>query len=233
MRVRTLHDLALRGAGREAITVSINQRIADAVELGPDDDLVDIGCGDGTLLRLAADRHVQSAVGFLATDEEVALVAATGLKVKQALTDRLPMANGSASVVVSNSVLLVVPREKILESLREMCRIAKTGARIYVGEIPFVAGPPPEPQFNRDWQTFAYLYRQYGLRTCVGMATRMAYKKVTGRPMIIHDGRQISFYASAEEFLTIALAAGLHPIRHWQHDCPNTRNNFLFTKLSA
>jgi SAM-dependent methyltransferase len=231
--VETLHDLALRGAGKEEITIAINQRIVDEVALGPGDDLIDIGCGDGTLLRLAARTGVRSALGFLATKEEVALVKATGLDVRQALSDRLPAPDASASVVVCNSVLLIVPREKVPPSLREMHRVARPGARIFIGEIPFVPGPPPEPQFDSNWQTLVYLYRKHGLRTCLGMARRMMYWKLTGKPMVIRDGTQVSFHASAEEFLTLASEAGLIPVRHWRHDYPDTRNNFLFTKAEA
>jgi hypothetical protein len=182
------------------------------------------------LLHLAAKIGVGSALGLLATEEEVALVRAKGLNVQQAFSDRLPLPDASASVVVCNSVLLIVPREKVFPSLCEMHRIAKPGARIFIGEIPFVPGPPPEPQFDSSWQTLAYLYRRHGLRTSAGMASRMMYWKVTGRPMVIHDGTQVSFYATAEEFLALARDAGLAPVRHWRHDHPDTRNNFLFTK---
>jgi hypothetical protein len=65
------------------------------------------------------------------------------------------------------------------------------------------------------------------------MARRVVYWKVTGKPMVVHDGRQISFHATAEEFLALARDAGLAPVRHWQHDYPSTRNNFLFRKAAA
>jgi ubiquinone/menaquinone biosynthesis C-methylase UbiE len=228
--LKTLHDLALRGKGKEEVTAAIQLRIVQEVGLGPSDDLVDIGCGDGTLLRIAMGLGVRSALGFLATNEEVALVQATGLDVRQAFTDQLMLPDASASVVVCNNVLLVVPREKVPASLREIHRIAKKGARIFIGEIPFVPGPPPEPHFNSSWQTLAYLYSKHGLRTCLGMARRMVYWKATGKPMMIRDGTQVSFYASVEEFLAIARSAGLIPVRQWRHNDPDTRNNFLFTK---
>jgi len=72
--LKSLHDLALRGRRKEAITASIHRRIVGEVGLAPEDDLVDIGCGDGTLLRMAGQIGVRSAVGFLAADEEVACV---------------------------------------------------------------------------------------------------------------------------------------------------------------
>jgi SAM-dependent methyltransferase len=231
--LKTLHDLALRGTGKEEITAAISQRIIEEVDLGPGDDLVDIGCGDGTLLRLAEKIGVRSALGFLATEEEVALVRAAGLNVGQAFSDRLPVPDASASVVVCNSVLLIVPREKVLLSLREMHRITRPRARIFVGEIPFVPGPPLEPQFDSSWQTLAFLYRKHGLRTCLGMARRIAYWKVSGKPTVIHDGSQISFHATTDEFLALARGAGLTPVRHWRHEHWETRNNFLFTKAAV
>src|SRR5215470_3074478 len=210
--LKSLHDLALRGRGKEAVTAAIHQQIIREVGLGPEDDLVDIGCGDGTLLRMAAQIGVRSAIGLVETEEEVTRVRATGLSVRQAYSDQLPLPDASASVVVCNSVLLIVPRDKVLPSLREMRRIAKPGARIFVGEIPFTPGPSPEPQFNSGWQTLTYLYRKHGFRTSLGMARRIAYWKLTGKPMVIRDGTQISFYATTEEFLALACDAGLTPV---------------------
>ncbi len=67
------HDLALRGRDKKEITRLIYERIAAVVELSPADDLVDIGCGDGTLLRIAEHIGTRTAVGLLATEEEVAV----------------------------------------------------------------------------------------------------------------------------------------------------------------
>ena len=110
---RDLHDLALRGRDKKEMTRLIHEHIVEAVGLRAQDDLVDIGCGDGILLRMAGELGVRSAVGLLATEEEVALVRRTGVDVRQGLTDQLPLPDASASVVVCNSVLLIVPREKI------------------------------------------------------------------------------------------------------------------------
>jgi ubiquinone/menaquinone biosynthesis C-methylase UbiE len=228
--VRTLHDLALRGRNLEDMTRKIHERIVQEVGLQSGDDLVDIGCGDGTLLRMAERIGTRSAIGLLATDEEVALVRRSGLNIKQGFTDLLPIGDASASVVVCNNVLLVVPREKIPASLREIYRIAKPGARIFIGEIPFVPGRPPEPKFKSRRETLSYLYRTYGLRTWFGMLRRMAYWSVTGKPPVILDGTQISFFAAPDQFIAMAESAGLQPVRYWQHEYPNTRNNYLFRK---
>jgi len=226
---RDVDDLALRGRDKKEITRRIQEQIVATVELGPGDDLVDIGCGDGTLLRLAQQLGVRTALGLLATDEEVKLARLTGVNVRQGLTDQLPVPDQSASVVVCNSVLLVVPRERIPASLREIWRIAKPGARIYIGEIPF-AGRQSPPHFDNNRDALSYVYRKNGLRASFGMARRMAWSTVTGKPVVIDAGTAISFFAPPEEFISIAKDAGLEIVRYWRHDHPNTRNNYLFRK---
>ena len=232
-QLRDVQDLALRGRNMQVVTRRVQERIIQEIDLRPEDTLVDIGCGDGTLLRDARDIGVSNALGLLATEEEVAIVRGLGLQVRQGLTDCLPIENSSASVVVCNSVLLVVPRRKISNSLREIYRIARPSARIFLGEIPFVPGPVPESLTGTLRETLSGLYRKNGLRTMLGMLRRIVYWKVTGSPMIIRDGAAVAFYAQPEEFIAMAEAAGLELVRYWQHDAPCTRYNYLFRKGSS
>jgi ubiquinone/menaquinone biosynthesis C-methylase UbiE len=231
-RARDPHDLALRGRDKHEITRRIHRQIAEAVGLCADDDLVDIGCGEGTMLRLAQEAGARSAVGLLATEEEVALIRRLGLDVRQGLTDHLPLPDACVSVIVCNSVLLIVPREKIPASLSEMHRVAVPGARIFVGEIPFVQPRDPSPEFASRSEMLSYLYRNHGLRSWFGMLRRMAYWQITGKPVVINSGTAISFYASPEEFIGMAQTAGLEVVRYWQHEDPNTRNNYLLRKAA-
>jgi ubiquinone/menaquinone biosynthesis C-methylase UbiE len=230
-RARDLHDLALRGRDKKETTRVSHERIVEVVELGPEDDLVDIGCGDGILLRMAKGIGVRSALGLLATEEEVALVRKTGVDVRQGLTDQLPLADESASVIVSNSVLLVVPREKIPASLTEMCRIAKRGARIFIGEIPFAQTEDPTPHFSSRREALSWMYRERGLRTWFGLLRRMVWWQLSGKPAVILPGTSISFYAAPEEFRALAKSAGLEVVRYWQNDYAMDRYNYLLRKI--
>ncbi len=231
-RARDLHDLALRGRKYKAITNSIHERIVAAVGLNSGDDLVDIGCGDGTLLRMARQIGCRSAIGLLATEEEVALLRRAGLNALQGFTHSLPIPDATASVVVCNGVLLVVLRENIPASLQEIYRISQPGARIFLGEIPFMAGQDPTPQFTSRRQLLSHLYRKRGLRSWLGMLRRMAWWQLTGTPAILNSGTAISFWASPEEFIAMVQSAGLEFVRYWQHDFPDSRNNYLFRKPS-
>ena len=229
---RDPHDLALRGRDKKAVTQRVHEQIVEAVELHPGDNLVDIGCGDGTLLRAAERVGIKSAVGLLATEEECAVLRRFGLEAQQGLSDRIPLPDESASVVVCNNVLLIVPREKIPASLREIHRIAKPAARVFLGEIPFVETSDPTPQFKTRRETLSYLYRIHGLRPWFGMLRRMAWWAITGRPAILRPGTAVTFYAAPTEFIAMAQDAGLELVRYWQHEDPNTRNNYLFRKAA-
>jgi ubiquinone/menaquinone biosynthesis C-methylase UbiE len=229
-RARDLHDLALRGRDKQDVTRLIHTHIVEAVGLGAGDDLVDIGCGDGILLRMARQMGVLSALGLLATEEEVDLVRRSGLNVRQGLADRIPLPDQSASVIACNGVLLMVPREKVPASLREMFRIAKPGARIFIGEIPYAQPKNPTPDFSTRRELLSYLFREHGLRSWFGMLRRMAWWQITGKPAVIHSGTTVTFFATPEEFEALATRAGLQLLRHWPSDYPRNRNNYLLRK---
>ncbi|HUA16299.1 MAG TPA: class I SAM-dependent methyltransferase [Verrucomicrobiae bacterium] len=226
---RDVHDLALRGRDQQEVTKVIHQHIVEAVELRPEDDLVDVGCGDGILLRMAGEIGVHSAVGFLATEEEVAVVRRAGLDVRQALSDHLPAADASASVVVCNCVLPVVPREKIPATLHEISRIAKPHARIFLGEVSVAEEPDPTPRFKSRREMLSFLLHNRGLRAWFGMLRRMIWWQITAKPAVILPGTGISFFAAPDEFVAMAGAVGMEILRYWESDYP-TRNNYLFRK---
>jgi hypothetical protein len=62
---RDPHDLSLRGPDRKDVTRRIHEEIAEVTGIGVGDDLIDIGCGDGTMLRIAERTGVRTAVGLL------------------------------------------------------------------------------------------------------------------------------------------------------------------------
>jgi ubiquinone/menaquinone biosynthesis C-methylase UbiE len=229
-KARDLHDLSLRGRHLKEVTQLVHQQIAEEIALGPGDDLVDIGCGDGTLLRIAATLGARSATGLLATEEEVDLVRRSGLNVRQAFSHQLPLPDLCASVVVCNNVLLVVPRANIPASLREIHRIARIEARIYIGEIPAAQPKDPTPRFASRREALLFMYKKHGLRSWFGMLRRMAWWQITGKQPIIAAGTAISFFATPEEFTVLANSAGLDVVRHWRHEHYQGRNNYLLRK---
>jgi hypothetical protein len=60
----------------------------------------------------------------------------------------------------------------------------------------------------------------------------MAWWTVTGKPAVILPGTAVSFHAKPSEFIAMAQDAGLELVRYWQHEYPDTRNNYLFRRAS-
>src|SRR5580658_4729917 len=63
-----LHELAAR-PNKQVLTEFVNRQIIEALDLAPSDVLVDIGCGDASLLRMIQG-CVSRKVGVVATLEE-------------------------------------------------------------------------------------------------------------------------------------------------------------------
>ena len=232
--MRDIHELSGRGSS-PILTEFINRRILDEIAIKPDDRLVDIGCGDGTLLRLAVQAGVSSAVGFNGTEEEAARVRASGLNVRQAFSDSLPLPDQCATAVVCNAVLLIVPREKIQASLREIARIAAPKARIWIGEIPRFREPASLRTFETVPDMLWWLLRKRGLRAFLGMCRQL----LTGS----HRGPALktaqAFWAEPEHLVRMAAEAGLKVERNFPHQtldsqrrpCVSaTRHDYLLRK---
>jgi ubiquinone/menaquinone biosynthesis C-methylase UbiE len=152
------------------------------------------------------------------------------VNIRQGFANQLPFADTSATVVVCNNVLLVIPRDKVFVSLREINRVAKPGARIFLGEIPRQEQQDPTPDFANRRELLSYLYARHGLRAWFGMVRRLAYQQLRGRPAAINSGTTISFWAAPEEFISMAQATNLRLIRHWECWQYPTRSNYLFQK---
>jgi SAM-dependent methyltransferase len=234
--MRDLHSLAGRGPFRRT-TAFVNKRIFDELAFRPDDRFVDIGCGNGFLLQAARQAGVRTAIGFNATEEEVAAVRALGLDVRQGLTDSIPLPDSFASVVVCNSVLLLVPEAKMANSLREISRICEKNARVWLGEIPRVEEGTGLPVHHSIPEMLWWLLRERGVRSFLGMCRRLLTGAQRG-PVLVNSQAAI-FCAAPEAFIRMAREAGLRIERHFPHQTLDkneksclhaTREDYLFRK---
>lgn len=111
--------------------------MATELDLQPDDDLLDVGCGSAGLLAEHA-AHVRYVAGLDASEIQVRMarrrlagrLAAGSAQIELGDAERLPWQDGRFSVVTSLNMLKFVPNPE--RALREMRRVLRPGGRIVV-----------------------------------------------------------------------------------------------------
>jgi len=133
-------------SGREDLTKFISRAILD--ELADVSGLtVDVGCGDGTLLKLLSqNQNITQCIGILPTSEEVARLVESitetacseKIEVREGLSSCIPLDTNSADGIVINGVIHILDSDtEVEQTLSEIQRISKNACIIFLGEIPF------------------------------------------------------------------------------------------------
>jgi hypothetical protein len=213
-----VHELAAR-PDKKTLTAFVNRQIFDAIQPGPDDFLVDIGCGDASLVRMA-QAQTPKCTGTVSSVEEEQKLKATfpGLSVVTCEMQSLPFDPGSVSKVVCNAALMYLPGENdVKAALREIARIARPGATIWVGEIPEI----DEYAYYGSYRGASmsgllwHILKHNGLRAFLGMVRRWA-RAVFGDERIVLNSAGI-FYAGPEEMVAMAESCGLRLKTYFRH----------------
>ena len=126
----------------------------------PGESVVDIGCGAGMDLLLAARKVGTSgrAIGIDMTEAMrdralacAALVRLTNVEVHLADATKLPLPDASVDVVISNGVLNLVPEKE--KAFAEICRILRPGGRLQLADIVLDAELGEDVRRNIDLWT--------------------------------------------------------------------------------
>lgn len=124
------------------------QRLADAAELQPGQNVLDVGCGTGILARTAAE-HTGPSGSVSGVDINPGMLAvakrfAPSIDWREGSADSLPYEDARFDAVVSQFALMLFPAPET--ALGEMKRVLKPGGRLAVavfdslGNLPAYAG---------------------------------------------------------------------------------------------
>ncbi len=113
---------------------SINKRVYPLLDLRPQDDLLDVGCGPGHFLKKYTS-NVRSIAGLdlsevmikMATRKNRVRIEVGTAEFVQGEASELPWKNNTFSIVTSMGSFVAFP--KPLESIKEMYRVLRPGGR--------------------------------------------------------------------------------------------------------
>lgn len=112
----------------------------DAGDLRPGDRLVDVGCGTGELVLMAARRGLRDVTGLDATPgmieiaDRAARASRCRARFEVAVAEALPLPDESVDAVVSSFFFHHLPFDVKRDALREMWRVLAPGGRLVVAD---------------------------------------------------------------------------------------------------
>lgn len=222
-------SLSGRGPDREK-TDRVAHHIRSRINLQPEHTLVDVGCGDGTLLQFCECR---TRIGILPTPEEQQrlqaarpnLVVMTGL-----VQEHLPLADARADVVVCNGVLLLLANlDEAAKALAELARIVKPHGEVFLGEVPEYR--PDAIDHSAPWPWLRSLYRKQGLRGFVAGVKDIVLAALGAQDLMFHP--EPAFVAAPDDITAIARNCGLQHEWHARNPFAPERWDFLFRKAAT
>jgi SAM-dependent methyltransferase len=117
--------------------------------LRPGETVIDLGCGGGLDVFLAADKvgPTGKAIGIDMTDEMLELsrrnaAGRTNVEFYKSTIDNMPLPDSSVDCVISNCVINLAPDKPAV--FREIARVLKPAGRVAVSDIALKKPLPPE-----------------------------------------------------------------------------------------
>ncbi|MED4585433.1 methyltransferase domain-containing protein [Brevibacillus choshinensis] len=224
-----IHQMS--GRHDKRITTFCNQLIEREIAPYMDDVVIDIGCGDGSFLK-QIHKGIAKGFGIVPTTEEKSRLekeySIQNLAFLEGLTIKLPCENEIATKVICNGVLILLDsKEELLESLREIRRVSRKNAIIWIGELPHVNEFAYYNKTYGDSITkwiFSEL-KQKGLVAAVNASIDVLSALFTKETLIINP--KTHFYIEPVEFSQICNEIGFEVLKYCKNITLDSEDNVV------
>lgn len=218
----------MSGRPSAVLTQQVTQFILEHFPLSGEDVIVDVGCGDGSLLA-AIGGNVAECVGITSSKEEAASLRRLHphLNIRVGLCDAIPLRDEFASKTICNGVLLILDDQTAVErALHELALITRKGGILYVGEIP----PDSEGVVDRSSPTrfIRACASSAGLRGFAYAIRELLYASVIRERVLFLCKNENPLWFPPQAFLAMAARAGLECSS--KHTDAHGRVSYVFRK---
>jgi len=214
-----INDLSGR-LGRPDLTKFINEKIIACLPIERHSILVDVGCGDASLLirtKELIEKFQGTLIGISPTIEEVTRlrehIKPKDIKILEGTISKINLPNDFADIVVCNSVLHGGGQtvESVHLALNEFNRILKTKGILYIGELSSQdeLGPIKDHHFKK-------LLSLHGLSQFFYFCRKLFLKGFIFREPIL-VGRRYMYFSSPSNFIHNLSNHGFHVTRYEKH----------------
>jgi pristinamycin I synthase-3/4 len=191
------------------------QAILDRLDFEQQHSVLDVGCGDGSLLREIP--FVSSRVGTVLTGEEMGRLTATphlaGIQFYTASFDDLTMVPGKFDRIIVNSCLpfaRTLPNAR--RALKNIVDLTAPRGKIWLGEL--FAKKVDRNQYTSKFKAIRRAYRRHGLRFAAALLRHII--RHHRRSELFIEPRRRVWCIKPEEIPALAAGYGLKVLGIWR-----------------
>ncbi|WP_179281658.1 class I SAM-dependent methyltransferase [Paenibacillus sp. VTT E-133280] len=205
-----IHDLS--GRNDNKLTMFRNQIIKNNIRSSFEDVVIDIGCGDATLLN-SIQQEVGNGFGIVPSSEEKVRLEKEyyhpNIHFLEGLSVALPIKDEIATIVICNGVIILLESEDdVIRSLQEIKRVTKKNGTVWIGEVPFL----DEVEYNGKnygdsilkWLLF--IYKNNGFISFIKASKRLIRAIFCGETFLINPKK--IYFIKPENFVELSEKIG-------------------------
>lgn len=176
--------------------------------------VVDIGCGDGSLLEKFSSAKLR--VGIVPTQEEKSLLdkhwqGKINIQIGKAESTNLP--DDFSDILILNGVIILLDDENsVISCLKEIRRISKETAWIYIGDVPEIDEMQGIKYDDSVINYLIYLYYNYGMSRLIKEIFKIT-RSLIGLDNYVIKPKKI-FHITSDNFIKLCKRFGFNVLEY-------------------